>query len=226
MVVFNEPIVEGTSSLRRTVSLSLHHDVQSVQLTCDPALVFSKILPVRDSSGHLQLQVEPAPTPALGAFDTPIRLEPLLSRSDQRLPAVILRARGEVVGDIEAHPSEWRLGFRSIGDVVEETFLLESQSGRSFVLDQVSAPQSVLIRSAAGEGAVEEDRKVPADRHRCTMAYQCVNSGDVTGDLVFVLRATDGETRRVTVPVSGRITDIDSARQLPKCNTVASSEDN
>lgn len=128
-------LVQGGDMPSEIITATAIQPLQSVEASCDPPLLSAEVEQA-DVDGLYRIRVMPRPDLPAGLFRPTVYLRPV-TLEGERLPAIAVKAEGEILAPVIAIPDRVDLGRHDVGDAAEAIVRLESPLGKSFRVDRV-----------------------------------------------------------------------------------------
>jgi len=152
-VVFEDPIIRGDPFPSKKVTVQALVPLADLRAICDPdkGILEVRMLASEEGGAQFELGIQPNHLLPIGSFNFPLSLHGV-DRNGQCFPKRDLSTRGEVVEFVEVVPEKLLLGARTVGERVEESVVLRSRNGKSFLFEGVKTGNThVTCRQSASD---------------------------------------------------------------------------
>jgi hypothetical protein len=130
-LAFGESLICGQPYSSRTLEVTCVEPCRRLVATIDPRYGAAVVTNANDNHRHFQVQVAPSASLGQGMHTFNVALIAVL-QSGERLPAVSVPIKAQVVGDLRILPDVTHFGDVTLGEAREETVSLTSRTGQPF----------------------------------------------------------------------------------------------
>jgi hypothetical protein len=190
LIHYGDSLVRGQPFESQTVTLTPAMPLEGVTARCDPPLAAVQVTKEAD---RYSLRITPSESLPVGPFKFEVLVE-AVTREGRRAIGIIA-VQGRVLGDISPVPDMIAFGAGPLGEMMEETLVLQSRSGRPF---------EVVGCEGKADGVDVQAIGATGDQvHMFRVQLRISQLGDQTATIRFLVRAMGAaKPEDVSLPVS------------------------
>lgn len=199
-IQYGDILSRGAPFVAREVTIDELVPLSEIRARCDSAFGSVTVGQPRQENGARRRTLTFTPSQKLpeGPFSTAVELVGVAPNGGL-LPPVLLPVAGKVMPEIMAIPECLDFGVHRPGEIVEGTVVLQSAAQRPFEVTDVAVASE---RPNAGCLVVKPRPSARSAVHRIDFTLRLDAVGRQSGQIQFLVRNADGETRKTTVLVS------------------------
>jgi hypothetical protein len=188
-----DDLIEGQQHRTATAVVRPAIKLQSLNAVCPADRATVEVSQEKGGDGIYKVKVTPRQTLSPGTFRFEVTLMPVGSEKT-RLPDVRLPVECIILPEVQSLPQAWLVGANPVGEVVTETVVLTSLTGKAFEVSDVDVVSNEL--------SVEPMAKTSPLGKAFRLTLRVSKLGEQKRTVTFSIRMQDGKVAKVPLCVN------------------------